>query len=212
MQIILLDDVPGVGEAGDIVKVKSGYGRNYLLPQGLAQHATREGLNRIASIRKAGAARRIKRISEVKDKIAALEGKTVVIPMKVGSETKIFGAVTTLLLSEKMKEQHGLEIDRRYIVLAEPIKYLGTYEVVLKAGTEASTTVTVEVVNEAEEAAPASAKKAVPDEGSAEESLGKPYKSEARRSKETAQEKEAANAAEEEREEEAARIEEKLSG
>jgi len=148
MEVILLDDVLGLGEAGDIVRVKDGYGRNFLIPKGYAQLATRDGLNRIESIRRAGEARRMKRVSEVKDKIAAVDGKTIAVPMKVGGETKIFGAVTSLLLSEKIKELFDLEIDRRYIALEEPIRYLGTYEVKLKGGTEIEATVTVEVVDE----------------------------------------------------------------
>lgn len=152
MEVILLDDVLGLGEAGDIVRVKDGYGRNYLLPQGLAQMATRDGLNRIENIRRAGEERRVKRISEVKDKVAAVDGRTVAVPMKVGGETKIFGAVTSLLISEKIKEQLDLDIDRRYILLEEPIKYLGTYEVKLKAGTEAESALTVEVLDESAEA------------------------------------------------------------
>ena len=150
MQVILLDDVPGLGEAGDLVKVKAGYGRNYLIPQGLAQLATREGLNRVESIRRAGEERRRKSILEVKDRIAALEGKTLLVPMKVGGEARLFGAVTTLLLAEKIREQYQLEIDRRYIALQDPIKYLGTYEVLLKAGSAVAATIRVEVVNEAE--------------------------------------------------------------
>jgi large subunit ribosomal protein L9 len=148
MEVILLDDVLGLGEAGDIVKVKNGFGRNYLIPKGYAQLATRDGLNRIENIRRAGEARRMKQVSEVTDKIAAVDGKTIAVPMKVGGETKTFGAVTSLLLSEKIKELFDLEIDRRYIALEEPIRYLGTYEVKLKAGTEVESTVTVEVVDE----------------------------------------------------------------
>jgi large subunit ribosomal protein L9 len=152
MEVILLDDVPDLGEAGDIVRVKDGYGRNYLIPQGLAQMASRDGLNRIESIRRAGEERRMKRVSEVKDKVAAVDGRTISVPMKVGGETKIFGAVTSLLLSEKIKEQFDLDIDRRYIMLEEPIKYLGTYEVKLKAGAEAESTLTVEVLDESAQA------------------------------------------------------------
>jgi large subunit ribosomal protein L9 len=152
MEVILLDDVPDLGEAGDIVRVKDGYGRNYLIPQGLAQMASRDGLNRIESIRRAGEERRMKRVSEVKDKVAAVDGRTISVPMKVGGETKIFGAVTSLLLSEKIKEQFDLDIDRRYIMLEEPIKYLGTYEVKLKAGAETESTLTVEVLDESAQA------------------------------------------------------------
>jgi large subunit ribosomal protein L9 len=148
MQVILLDDVIGLGEAGDIVKVKDGFGRNFLIPQGLAQYATKEGMNRIEAIRKAGETRRLKRISEVKDKVVALDGKTITIAMKVGAETKIFGAVTPLLLSERIKNDFGLEVDRRYIALEEPIKHLGTFQIPLKAGNAAAAVINLEVIDE----------------------------------------------------------------
>jgi large subunit ribosomal protein L9 len=148
MQVILLDDVIGLGEAGEIVKVKDGFGRNYLIPQGLAQFATKDGMNRIQAIRKAGEARRMKRISEVKDKVVVLDQKTITIPMKVGAETKIFGAVTALLLSERIKEKFDLDIDRRYIMLEEPIKRLGTFQINVKAGNEAMAVLNVEVIDE----------------------------------------------------------------
>jgi large subunit ribosomal protein L9 len=148
MQVILLDDVIGLGEAGDIVKVKDGFGRNFLIPEGLAQYATREGMNRIEAIRKAGEARRLKRISEVKDKVVALDGKSITVAMKAGAETKIFGAVTPLLLSERIKKDFGLDVDRRYIMLEEPIKHLGTYQIVLKAGNAASATINLSVIDE----------------------------------------------------------------
>ncbi len=148
MQVILLDDIIGLGEAGDIVKVKDGFGRNFLIPKGLAQFATKEGMNRIQAIRKAGEARRMKRIIEVKDKVVVLDQKTITIPMKAGTESKIFGAVTALLLSERIKDHFGLDIDRRYIMLEEPIKRLGSFQINIKAGTEASAVLNVEVIDE----------------------------------------------------------------
>jgi len=205
MEVILLDDVLGLGEAGDIVKVKDGYGRNYLIPKGYAQLATRDGLNRIESIRRAGEARRLKRVSEVKDKIAAVDGKTIPVPMKVGGETKIFGAVTSLLLSERIKELFDVEIDRRYIVLDEPIKYLGTFDVKLKAGTEVEAAVTVEVVDES---AQPGAVKEPPEQKEAEEREEAPAETESK-----AQEpSEGIEKAEEAMEDEGSRIEERLSG
>lgn len=205
MEVILLDDVLGLGEAGDIVKVKDGYGRNYLIPKGYAQLATRDGLNRIESIRRAGEARRRKRVSEVKDKIAAVDGKTICVPMKVGGETKIFGAVTSMLLSEKIQELYDLEIDRRYIVLDEPIRYLGTFEVKLKAGTEVEATVTVEVVDES--AQPEAAKES-PERKESAESEEAPVETES----EARQPSESAEGVEEVMEDEGSRIEEQLSG
>lgn len=155
MQVILLDDVLGLGDAGDLVKVKTGYARNYLIPQGLAQLATKDGLHRIESIRRAGEERRRKLIHEVKDKVEALDGKVLTVPMKVGSEARIFGAVTTLLLQEKILEEFDMEVDRRYIVLDAPIKYLGTYDITLKAGAEAAAVLKLHVVDESQPEAPA---------------------------------------------------------
>jgi|GEM_PF-36807 len=148
MEIILLDDVVGLGEAGTVVKVKNGYARNYLIPQGLAQKANAEVLNRVHLIKRAGEERRRKRIREVKDKISAMAGKRVVVPMKVGADTKLFGAVTTMLISERIAEDYDLVVDRRFVELAEPIKYLGHYEVKLHAGSEAPATIHVMVVDE----------------------------------------------------------------
>ena len=148
MEVILLDDVVGLGKAGSVVKVKDGYGRNYLLPRGLAQMVTADVLNRVHLIERAAEERRRKRILEVKDKIAAMEGKRVVVPMKAGAEAKLFGAVTTMLISERIAEQYQMQIDRRFIELAEPVKYLGSYQVGLRAGSEAKATIDVVVVEE----------------------------------------------------------------
>jgi large subunit ribosomal protein L9 len=210
MEVILLDDVLGLGEAGDVVRVKDGYGRNYLIPQGLAQLASRDGLNRIESIRRAGEERRMKRVSEVKDKVAAVDGRTIAVPMKVGGETRIFGAVTSLLLSEKIKEQFDLDIDRRYILLEEPIKYLGTYEVKLKAGTEEESTLTVEVLDESTQAAGEKERKEPKEE---------PAEAEVEAEQPSAESEEAGKVAESEGpsaeavlEDEGSRIEERLNG
>ncbi len=149
MQIILLDDVPGLGLAGEIVKVKDGYARNYLLPQGLAEKLTAAVFNRIEQIKRVGEARRIKRIEDAKDKIKALDGKKLLIPMKAGAENKLFGAVTTILISERIREEFGFELDRRFILLSEPIKYLGEFQVPLRASDEAIGKLTLLVVDEA---------------------------------------------------------------
>ncbi len=200
MQVILLDDVLGLGEAGDLVKVKNGYGRNYLLPRGLAQLATKEGLNRIESIRRAGEERRRKRIGEVKDKVAALDGKELTVPMKTGAEAKIFGAVTSLLLQEKIKEEFGMDVDRRYIMLDAPIKYLGDYEVNLKAGAEASAVIKLHVVDESQPEKPAAEKKKAQPEPEETAEAAAP----------TAEEKAAAEEQEAEKEDRASEIEEQL--
>jgi large subunit ribosomal protein L9 len=200
MQVILLDDVLGLGDAGDLVKVKTGYARNYLIPQGLAQHATKDGLNRIEAIRRAGEERRRKLIHEVKDKVEALDGKKLTVPMKVGSEAKIFGAVTTLLLQEKILEEFEMEVDRRYIMLEAPIKYLGTYDITLKAGAEASAVLKLHVVDESQPEAPAPKAKPKAEKVAAAVEASEP----------PAEEAAAVEEQEGEREELASEIEEKL--
>lgn len=148
MEVILLDDVPGLGNAGDVLKVKDGYARNYLIPFKLAVKLSKAELNRIEQIRKAGEARRLRRIADAKSKISNLDGKSIFVPMKVGSENRLFGAVTTLNIASAIKEQLGVELDRRFIHQSEPFKFLGEFTVDLRAGEEASGKLTVLVVNE----------------------------------------------------------------
>ncbi len=148
MQVILLDDVPELGLAGDVVKVKDGYARNYLIPQGLAQKISTSALNRIEQIKSAGEAKRIRRISDAKDKISILHQKNVLVPMKAGAENKLFGAVTTKLIADKVKEQYGIDLDRRFILQEEPFKYLGEFEVPLRAGDIATGKLIIQIIDE----------------------------------------------------------------
>ena len=148
MHVILLDDVPGLGLAGDTVKVKDGYARNYLIPQGLAEKVSASGLNRIDQIKRAGEARRIKRMEDAREKVALLNGKVVFVPMKSGADFKLFGAVTSMLISSRIKEELGVDFDRRFIVLDEPLKYLGEFEVPLRVSEEVTGTIRVNVVDE----------------------------------------------------------------
>jgi len=148
MQVILLDDVPGLGLAGDLVKVKDGYARNYLIPQGLAEKVSSASLNRLEQIKRAGEARRIKRVEDAREKVALLNGKVVFVPMKSGADFKLFGAVTSMLISSRIKEELGIDFDRRFIVLDEPLKYLGEFEVPLRVSEDVTGTIRVNVVDE----------------------------------------------------------------
>ena len=145
MEIILKEDVAGLGYKNDIVTVKPGYGRNYLIPRGLAVAATESNKKVIAENMRQAAhkAEKIKReAQELADRIGDL---VIQIVTKAGESGKIFGAVTANQLSEALREK-GFEVDRKKIVFKSEIKMLGQYTVILELHKEVKKEVTVEVV------------------------------------------------------------------
>jgi large subunit ribosomal protein L9 len=136
MKIVLLDDMPNLGEAGTVVTVKDGYGRNFLLPRRLGEMATRDALNRVGLIKRAAEVKRLRRRAEASDKFAALVGKSITLTFKAGTQSRLFGAVTSQLISDEVRKQLGVELERRHIVLDEPIKHLGEYTVSLRAAAD----------------------------------------------------------------------------
>lgn len=146
MKVILLDDLPNLGEAGNLVSVKDGYARNYLLPRRLAELATKDALNRVGLIKRAAEAKRLRRRAEASDKFAALEGKSITLTFKAGTQSRLFGAVTSQLIADEVRKQLGVELERRHIALEEPIKHLGEYTVPLRAAADVTGEIKV-VVN-----------------------------------------------------------------
>ena len=147
MELILLQKVTNLGALGDKVKVKPGYGRNYLIPQGLAMLATDANLRRFENERKKLQAKRDALASAAQglaDKIAAVE---VVIEVRVGEGDKLYGSVTSGIIADKLAEA-GVEVDRKKIVLDEPIRALGQYEVAVKLMPEVRGIVKVSVVRQ----------------------------------------------------------------
>ena len=144
MEIILQEDVENLGEIGDLVKVKDGYARNYLLPRGLALTASRRNV-RVLEHRKRLAARKRERAQQnanaVRDR---LSGLTLSITARAGEEDKLFGSVTNIDI-EKALQERDVAIDRRKIILAEPIKQLGTYTVPIRLSRDVEASVTVQV-------------------------------------------------------------------
>jgi large subunit ribosomal protein L9 len=145
MKIVLLDDLVNVGQAGEVVDVRNGYARNFLLPKGLAERATADSLNRIKLIKRAAEVKRAKRMAEAAGKFALLTGKQLVIRMKAGTEGRIFGAVTSAMIADEVMIQFEVELDRRHIMLDEPIKHLGEFHVPLRASAEVTGEVLVVV-------------------------------------------------------------------
>ena len=131
MRVILRQDVPDVGKAGQVLEVKTGYGRNYLIPRNLAISATKANLKAIGEIDKQNQVRERKRkrsAEQLKDK---LEKLSLTIEVLVGEEDKIFGSVTSQNVAELLNAQ-GYVIDKRNVLLDDPIKSLGVYTVPVK--------------------------------------------------------------------------------
>jgi large subunit ribosomal protein L9 len=136
MRIVLLDDIITLGDAGEIVEVKDGYARNYLIPKQLAERATRDAINRIETIKRAAEAKRARRLGEAAAQFNLLADKTLVIQMKSGTESRLFGAVTSAMIADEVYRQFEVELDRRMVMLDEPIKHLGEFTIPLKASAD----------------------------------------------------------------------------
>ncbi len=128
MQVILRDKIENLGNAGDVVEVKPGYGRNYLIPKGLAYEATQGNVRRLEAERAAQGRKDAETLSEARQRAAALEGVSLTFHARAGQEGKLFGSITSADIADKLAEQ-GVQIDRRTIELDEPIKALGVTSV-----------------------------------------------------------------------------------
>jgi large subunit ribosomal protein L9 len=148
MKVILQQDVKGQGKKGQMVEVSEGYARNFLLPQKLAVLATTDAVNTMNLQAKAKAKADAEAKAAAMEVAEKLKGCQVKIRAKGGAGGKLFGAVTGKEISVALKEQFGMEIDSKKLVLAEPIKSFGGYEVKAKLGFEISGTVNVLVVEE----------------------------------------------------------------
>jgi large subunit ribosomal protein L9 len=131
MQIILKTDVPSLGDAGDLVDVKPGYGSNYLIPQGMAIPATSANKNQIEHQRRAISAQITRDHKDAESLSNRLSQASVTFTRLVGEDDRLFGSVSTKDISEALSDQ-GYDIDRRKIVLENPLKALGVYEVPVK--------------------------------------------------------------------------------
>jgi large subunit ribosomal protein L9 len=148
MKVILTTSVPGLGEAGAIKEVADGYARNFLLPKKLAVVAT-SGSVKQAEAQAAVYTRRADKARAESSKAAgSVEGRTVTIRARVGAENRLYGSVTAADISEALRAEYGLDVDRRKIELDEAIHRVGTYSATVDFGHGTSAKVTVEVVPE----------------------------------------------------------------
>lgn len=148
MDIILLKDVEKVGEKNEVVSVKPGFARNYLIPQGKAKVANKANLKTLHHILKREEDREVEKLSDYRELLESLKDKVLRIGAKAGSEGKIFGSVTTLQISQALKEQLSLEIPRKKINIAEEVKTLGTYQAEINFHKEVQGSVAFDVVEE----------------------------------------------------------------
>jgi large subunit ribosomal protein L9 len=146
MKLILTQEVDGLGAPGDVVEVKDGYGRNYLVPRGLGIRWSRGGEKTIESIKAARTARAVRDEDHAKDVKAKLEANPVMVKVRAGEGGRLFGAVTTTEIAEAITAVSGEKVDRRTIVVVNPIKTLGAHEVSVKLHDEVSATVALNVV------------------------------------------------------------------
>lgn len=145
MKVILLKDVKAQGKAGEVIDVSDGYARNCLIPQGLAKPATATALNSIKIAKEAEARRRKIEHDEAVELCKKLAGTTVTVKIKTGANGKLFGALNTAAVSDALAEM-GITLDKKKIVISEPIKALGRYVVTIKPFAEVSGKLTVNVV------------------------------------------------------------------
>ena len=148
MKVILQQDVKGHGKKGQMVEVSDGYGRNYLLPRKLAVEATAENVNTMKMQDKAKKAREAEEKAQAQATAEKLQSCQVKIRAKAGQGGRLFGSITSKEISEELKKQFQLDINKSKIVQADPIKSYGSYEVKCKLGYEVTGTIHVLVIEE----------------------------------------------------------------
>jgi large subunit ribosomal protein L9 len=148
MKVLLLEDVINLGLAGDVVTVADGYGRNYLIPRGLAEVATPGSLKHADQIRKAGERKRARELDSARAFAERIEGLELTFRARAGETGKLYGSITTSDLAEAMERELGQEIDRRKII-TDPLRQLGDHAVPVRLMTDV--TATLKVVIESEE-------------------------------------------------------------
>ncbi len=148
MRVILLDDVENLGQAGDVVEVKDGYARNYLIPRGLVQPATKGALKQIDQIRQAAEKRRARERGHAESIAAVLKETVIEFRARAGERNRLYGSITNADIANAIQEQTGITIDRRAIVLERPLRQLGEYVIPVRLVAGVVGEVRVRVLNE----------------------------------------------------------------
>ena len=145
MKVILLQDVKGKGKKGQMIEVSDGYARNFMLPKKLAQEATADAINTMRMNDKATAERIAREKAEALEVSKKLRAMTLVVKAKGGGAGRLFGSVTNQEIADALAKNAGIKLDKRKIVIADPIKSVGTYTVTCKLGYEINAPLTVKI-------------------------------------------------------------------
>ena len=146
MKLILTQEVPGLGSPGDVVEVRDGYGRNYLVPRGFAIAWTKGGEKQVATIRRAREARGVRNLGHAREIKAELERLSVRLPARAGEGGRLFGSVTAADVASAVQKAGGPQLDRRRLQLSGSINSLGRHEVPVVLHPEVTATIPLEVV------------------------------------------------------------------
>jgi large subunit ribosomal protein L9 len=147
MKVIVRKSVSGLGEAGQVISVKDGYARNYLIPHGMVQPATGETLKGLANLKSFKEKKLDHLVKKAGETAARLAGVTITIAKPVGEGDRLFGTVTSMEIAQALAAQ-GLEVDRKIIHIQDPIKTLGSYTVIVKLHAQVQAPLKLEVVQE----------------------------------------------------------------
>jgi len=145
-KLILTNEVSGLGSAGDVIEVKNGYARNYLIPQGFAVAWSRGGEKQVEQIKAARAARELATIEEAKDLKARVEANVITLRVKAGAEGRLFGSVKTADVAQAIADAGVTGVDKRKIEIANAIKVTGKHEATLRLRDDLVATITLQVV------------------------------------------------------------------
>lgn len=148
MKVILLQDIKNVGKKDDIINANDGYARNFLFPKNLAIEATKDNLLKLQAKKDSQKHKKDLEIEEFKKQADKIKGITLEIKVKAGANGKIFGGVTSKEISEELKKQYNMEIDKKKIILKETIKNVGRFSVDIKFGEGVSAKLTLDIKTE----------------------------------------------------------------
>ena len=145
MKVILLQDVKGKGKKGQLLEVSDGYARNFMLPKKLAMEATPDAINTMRTNDKAAAEKAARERAEALETSKKLREMTITVTAKGGGNGRLFGSITNQEIADALKAKTGIAMDKRKIVIADPIKNVGTYTVQCKLGYEITAPLTVKI-------------------------------------------------------------------
>lgn len=148
MKVILQKDVKKIGKKGEVVEVAEGYGRNYLLPRGLAVEASAGNMRQVDQRKQAESKKAERELRDAQKMEKALQRDALTVQAKVGEGGKLFGSITTQEITDQLRKQFSVEIDKRKVELKEPIKSLGEHSAVVKVHPKVHVPITVKVVAE----------------------------------------------------------------